>query len=51
MTELLYLIGETLITEIQEIEDIAYPKTETPDRFNIVLKDGKRYELTIKENV
>ena len=46
--ELLYTIGEVLMMEIDEIENVFYPKSNEPDSLVIETKSGKCYQLLLK---
>ena len=46
--ELLYEIGETLITEIEKIRDVRYIENVN-DKFFIILQDNTRYLLSLKK--
>ena len=46
--ELLYEIGETLITEIEKIQDVRYIENVN-DKFFIILQDNTRYLLSLKK--
>lgn len=49
-TEILHLIGEFLLIDIDEIEDIDYPKNQPfPQRLGIVMKNGRIFGLYIAE--
>ena len=46
--ELLYQIGEAILTEVDGVEDVTYnPKKK--NAFMILTEAGKFYELTLKE--
>jgi len=46
--ELIYLIGEAVMTEIENVKNVSYPSGEAPDRLFIETDDGKQYELALK---
>lgn len=46
--ELIYSIGEALVTEIDEIENITYPKNYEPNSLKIETKSGKYYQLVLR---
>ena len=46
--ELLYAIGEVLMMELDEIENVTYPQDYEPDSFKIETKSGKCYQLILK---
>ena len=46
MKELIYKIGEAIMLEVEEVEDILYPKGEDePKHILIKLKNGKQYKF------
>lgn len=46
--ELIYRIGEAIMLEIEEVEDILYPKGENEcTEIFIKLNNGKQYKLRI----
>jgi len=52
MTEierLTVLIGELIATEIDEVNEINYSKEDITAAFTVIMKSGKRYNLTIQE--
>lgn len=46
--KLMYTIGELLMTEAEETEDVRYMR-DNEDVLYVVTKDGKRFRLTIEE--
>jgi len=48
MEELIYLIGEAIIMEIEDVENLSYPQGDNCEFFKIVMKNGKCYELHLK---
>jgi len=46
--ELIFLIGEALMMEIDEIERVTYPQSDKPNFLKIETKSGKRYQLILK---
>jgi len=46
--ELIYAIGEVLIMEVDEIENVTYPKGYEPDTLKIETKSGKSYQLVLR---
>jgi len=46
--ELIYSIGEVLMMEIDEIENITYLKDYEPESLKIETKCGKSYQLVLK---
>jgi hypothetical protein len=46
--ELIYAIGEVMIMELDEIENISYPQDYEPNSFKIETKNGKIYQVIIK---
>lgn len=46
--ELLYAMGEVLMMELNEIENITYTQSDEPDSHKIVTKNGKCYPLVLK---
>ena len=46
--ELLYQIGEAILTEVDGVEDVAYNRKKK-NAFMILTEAGKFYELTLKE--
>jgi len=46
--ELIYTIGETLMMEINEIENITYPEDYELSSLKIETKSGKSYQLVLK---
>lgn len=46
--ELLYQIGEAILTEVDGVEDVTYNRKKK-DSFMILTQAGKFYELTLKE--
>lgn len=47
--ELLYTIGEVLMMELDEIENVTYPQDFEPNSLKIETKSGKCYQLILKE--
>ena len=45
---ILYTLGEFLMTENDAVEDVLYPR-EQEDCFLAVLKDGKTFEISVRE--
>lgn len=45
---ILYALGEFLMTENDGVEDVRYPREEK-DCFYVVMKDGSRLEVTVRE--
>ncbi|HEY8418983.1 MAG TPA: hypothetical protein VIL03_00875 [Clostridia bacterium] len=49
MDELIFVIGELLVTETSIIETVVYPpKVEYPDNLLAICKDGKKYEIAVR---
>ena len=46
--ELLYQIGEAILTEVDGVEDVTYNRKKK-NAFMILTEAGKFYELTFKE--
>ena len=46
--ELLYQIGEAILTEVDGVEDVTYNRKKK-NAFMILTEAGKFYELTLKE--
>ena len=46
--ELLYQIGEAILTEVDGVEDVTYNRKKK-NAFKILTEAGKFYELTLKE--
>ena len=46
--EILYAIGEFLMTETENVEDVRYPRGEE-DCLYAVLTDGRRLRLSVRE--
>lgn len=46
--ELIYLIGEVLMLEVDEVENVTYPKDSEPCSMKIETKSGKSYQLVLK---
>ena len=46
--ELIYIIGEVLIMELDEIESITYPQDYEQNSLKIKTKSGKCYQLILK---
>lgn len=46
--ELLYQIGEAILTEVDGVEDVTYNRKKKK-AFMILTEAGKFYELTLKE--
>ena len=46
--ELLYQIGEAILTEVDGVEDVTYNR-QKKNAFMILTEAGKFYELTLKE--
>ena len=46
--ELLYQIGEAILTEVNGVEDVTYNRKKK-NAFMILTEAGKFYELTLKE--
>lgn len=46
--ELIYLIGEVLMLELDEVENVTYPKDYEPNSMKIETKSGKNYELVLR---
>lgn len=46
--ELIYLIGDALIMEIEEIKDITYPKDFELNSLKIVTYSDKHYQLVLR---
>lgn len=46
--ELLYQIGETIMTEVENIQDVFYSKFQK-ERIVIFLKNGKKYSMVLTE--
>lgn len=44
--ELLYQIGEAIIMEIENIQDIFYSKVQK-EKIIIFMKDGKKYSMVL----
>lgn len=52
MEKLIYQTGEAIILEVDDVEEVTYPKSKNvPDKLFIKTKDGRRFELKIKETV
>lgn len=50
MDELIFIIGELLVVETNIIEKVVYPpKTEFPNNLLAISKDGKKYEISIRD--
>lgn len=51
MEDLLYSIAEAVLLEVDEIEEIIYPKNDRDATLSLIVKktNGKQYELKIKE--
>lgn len=45
--ELIYLIGEALMLEIEEIENITYPRDYEPNTLRIKTKSKRCYKLIL----
>lgn len=49
MDELIFVIGELLITETNMIDSVVYPpKVEYPNNLLAICKDGKKYEIAVR---
>ncbi|HHW89302.1 MAG TPA: hypothetical protein GX745_00135 [Clostridiales bacterium] len=49
MEELIFVIGELLVTETNLIESVVYPREkEYPNNLLAISKDGKKYEIAIR---
>ena len=46
--ELIFMIGEAILLEVEDVKDVTYPKGENPDKLFIELEGGNCYELTLK---
>ncbi len=46
--ELLYTIGEVLMMELDEIENVTYPQSDEPNSLKIETKNGKFYQIILK---
>ncbi|MFA6866784.1 MAG: hypothetical protein WCR54_04625 [Clostridia bacterium] len=46
--KLIYSIGEVLIMEIEDIENITYPKEYELEALKIETKNGKSWQLAIE---
>ena len=44
---LIYIIGEALYMEMENIKNISYPQGENPSSLSIELEDGKRYRVAV----
>ncbi|MEG1528561.1 MAG: hypothetical protein RR248_05655 [Clostridia bacterium] len=49
MLSLLYLIGELLMLEVEEIKNVTYPKCETPTHLLIEMVEGINYKLELSK--
>lgn len=49
MEELLTKIGELIVTEIEEVEEIKYIDKEMGEMFYIILNNGKKVLLSLIE--
>lgn len=45
--DILYTLGEFLMTESDGVEDVRYPRGK--DCFYVVMKDGRRLEVNVRE--
>lgn len=45
---LIYIVGETLLLELDGVVDITYPPAETPQKLTMITENGS-YELTLKK--
>ncbi|HEY8423774.1 MAG TPA: hypothetical protein VIL23_03330 [Clostridia bacterium] len=49
MDELIFVIGELLVTETNFIESVIYPsQVEYPDNLLAISKDGKKYRIAVR---
>ncbi|HEY8444171.1 MAG TPA: hypothetical protein VIL24_05180 [Clostridia bacterium] len=49
MDELIFVIGELLVTETNLIESVVYPpEVEYPENMLAISKDGKKYEIAVR---
>ena len=46
--KLIYVIGEVLMIEVDEIENVTYPKNYEPETLKIETKSGKCYQLVLR---
>lgn len=46
--ELLYTIGEFLMTEMEAVEDVRYER-ESENVLYVITKDGKKFALSIEK--
>lgn len=49
ITELLTLIGELVLTEIEDVNRVLYPKGEAPAMLTILFENGKKFIVNIAE--
>jgi|GEM_PF-3419804 Eukaryotic translation initiation factor 4G1. len=50
MDLLIYSVGEAIALDVDDVTEITYPKgLANPDSLYIRTKDGKKYEIDLKE--
>ncbi len=48
-TELITLIGELVLTEIDDVNDIVYSEGEEPASFTVLFENGKKFVVNTEE--
>lgn len=50
VSDLLYEIGEAILTEIEAVKDLTYPQgNEKPEECYITINNGRHFVVTVKE--